>query len=109
MSPQAAGVQGVTRIVLGSNPLLEAFGNAKTVRNNNSSRFGKYVQMRFTKFGLPRGGHVRNYLLEKSRLVHLNKGERNFHIFYQMLASEQMRQAFGLGTPKQYKKKKRKG
>lgn len=77
-------VQRVKEIILESNPLLEAFGNAKTVRNNNSSRFGKYVEIQFSRGGEPIGGKVSNFLLEKSRIVMQNQDERNFHIFYQM-------------------------
>eukprot|EP01023_Acetabularia_acetabulum_P012483 TRINITY_DN15844_c0_g1_i1.p1 TRINITY_DN15844_c0_g1~~TRINITY_DN15844_c0_g1_i1.p1 ORF type:complete len:843 (-),score=133.29 TRINITY_DN15844_c0_g1_i1:564-3092(-) len=70
--------------VLESNPLLEAFGNAKTMRNNNSSRFGKFVEMLFDDFGHVCGASISVFLLERSRVVQVSKGERSYHIFYQL-------------------------
>ncbi|TSK20050.1 Unconventional myosin-Ie [Bagarius yarrelli] len=91
-------VQHVKDIILQSNPLLEAFGNAKTLRNNNSSRFGKYFEIQFSSGGEPDGGKISNFLLEKSRVVTRNPGERSFHIFYQLIEGATADQRSSLGV-----------
>uniref|UniRef100_A0A669E868 Myosin X n=1 Tax=Oreochromis niloticus TaxID=8128 RepID=A0A669E868_ORENI len=94
----------VEEALLESSPIMEAFGNAKTVYNNNSSRFGKFVQLHFSQKGNIQGGKIVDYLLEKNRVVRQNPGERNYHIFYAILAgtNNQHREAFGLTHPDSY-------
>ncbi|NWR60877.1 MYO3B protein, partial [Bucorvus abyssinicus] len=90
--------------ILQVNPLLEAFGNAQTVMNDNSSRFGKYIQLRFEK-NTVQGAKLSEYLLEKSRVVQQDTGERNFHIFYYMFAglSSEEKEMYGLLDPSLYR------
>uniref|UniRef100_A0A9J7Z5W2 Myosin IXb n=1 Tax=Cyprinus carpio carpio TaxID=630221 RepID=A0A9J7Z5W2_CYPCA len=95
---------GVERTILGAGPVLEAFGNAKTAYNNNSSRFGKFVQVNYLESGVVRGAVVEKYLLEKCRLVSRGKTERNYHVFYYLLigASEEEKDEFKLLCPEKY-------
>ncbi|XLU42791.1 hypothetical protein S245_037605, partial [Arachis hypogaea] len=79
----------VEQQVLESNPILEAFGNAKTMRNNNSSPFGKFVEIQFDKNGRISGAAIRTYLLERSRVCQVNDPERNYHCFYLLCAALQ--------------------
>ncbi|XP_062251057.1 si:zfos-588f8.1 isoform X2 [Platichthys flesus] len=101
---QKGYASGVERTILGAGPVLEAFGNAKTAHNNNSSRFGKFIQVNYLESGVVRGAVVEKYLLEKSRLVSREKNERNYHVFYYLLlgASEEERKEFKLLPPEEY-------
>lgn len=83
--------------ILSANPVLEAFGNAKTSRNNNSSRFGKLITVNFSG-GVINQASIISYLLEKSRVVHQQGGERNFHVFYQLLAASTADPKFGISN-----------
>ncbi|XP_029952462.1 unconventional myosin-IXAa-like isoform X2 [Salarias fasciatus] len=101
---QKGFASGVEQIILGAGPVLEAFGNAKTAHNNNSSRFGKFIQVNYQESGTVRGAYVEKYLLEKSRLVYQEHNERNYHVFYYLLAgaSDEERKAFHLLKPEEY-------
>ncbi|XP_047288541.1 unconventional myosin-IXa isoform X20 [Homo sapiens] len=101
---QKGFASGVEQIILGAGPVLEAFGNAKTAHNNNSSRFGKFIQVNYQETGTVLGAYVEKYLLEKSRLVYQEHNERNYHVFYYLLAgaSEDERSAFHLKQPEEY-------
>jgi myosin heavy subunit len=99
--------------ILKANPVMEAFGNAKTTRNNNSSRFGKWTEIKFDKGGAIIGGSIVNYLLEKSRVVTTGEFERNYHVFYQLFAGADktmhedddninIKKKYGLGEKKDY-------
>ncbi|KAI4986953.1 hypothetical protein ZWY2020_019583 [Hordeum vulgare] len=79
--------RSVQEQILESNPVLEAFGNAKTVRNNNSSRFGKFVEIQFDQYGKISGAAIRTYLLERSRVCQISDPERNYHCFYMLCAA----------------------
>ncbi|KAM3604009.1 uncharacterized protein V6R79_005181 [Siganus canaliculatus] len=89
---------GLQRTILGAGPVLEAFGNAMTAENNNSSRFGKFIQLNYLESGVFRGATIEKFLLEKSRLVSRDRNERNYHVFYYLLlgASKDEREEFHL-------------
>ncbi|KHF99826.1 Unconventional myosin-Va [Gossypium arboreum] len=80
------GGSGIEYEILKTNPILEAFGNAKTLRNDNSSRFGKLIEIHFSETGKISGAKIQTFLLEKSRVVQCAEGERSYHIFYQLCA-----------------------
>ncbi|KAM4772458.1 unconventional myosin-VI isoform 3-T3 [Rhinophrynus dorsalis] len=97
--------QDIDERIVEANPLLEAFGNAKTVRNNNSSRFGKFVEIHFNEKNSVVGGFVSHYLLEKSRICVQGQDERNYHIFYRLCAGapEDIRQRLFLSSPDNFR------
>ncbi|RLV94737.1 Myosin-2 [Spathaspora sp. JA1] len=100
-----ADMSDVEKQILATNPIMEAFGNAKTTRNDNSSRFGKYLEILFDTEISIIGARIRTYLLERSRLVFQPQSERNYHIFYQMLAgmSQDEKASLSLTNPEDYK------
>ncbi|PPD91802.1 hypothetical protein GOBAR_DD11268 [Gossypium barbadense] len=95
--------RSVEQKVLESNPVLEAFGNAKTVRNNNSSRFGKFVEIQFDQRGRISGAAIRTYLLERSRVCQVSDPERNYHCFYMLCsARKEDVEKYKLGNPRTF-------
>ncbi|XVF29233.1 hypothetical protein REPUB_Repub15cG0103400 [Reevesia pubescens] len=95
--------RSVEQKVLESNPILEAFGNAKTVRNNNSSRFGKFVELQFDQRGRISGAAIRTYLLERSRVCQVSDPERNYHCFYMLCAAPpEDVEKYKLGNPQTF-------
>ena len=106
-SPSSLDIRTIENKILATNPILEAFGNAKTSKNDNSSRFGKFLQISFLPHQSSCTGKVsiwdaqiKTFLLEKSRVTHQAKEEQNFHIFYLMLSSSEYRNRFRLGNAK---------
>ncbi|XP_063930776.1 unconventional myosin-IXa-like isoform X2 [Zophobas morio] len=104
LSQKGSHGSGVEQTILSAGPVLEAFGNAKTAHNNNSSRFGKFIQVNYKENGMVHGAVVQKYLLEKSRICSQGRNERNYHVFYYLLegATEQEKQLLHLKTPDQY-------
>ncbi|CAL1678036.1 unnamed protein product [Lasius platythorax] len=104
LSQKGSHGSGVEQTILSAGPVLEAFGNAKTAHNNNSSRFGKFIQVNYKENGMVHGAVVQKYLLEKSRIVSQGRNERNYHVFYYLLAgaSEQEKQLLHLESCDRY-------
>ena len=98
-SNERAGISRIEEQILATNPIMEAFGNAKTTRNDNSSRFGKYIEIMFNSGTNIVGAKMRTYLLERSRLVFQPKKERNYHIFYQLVKGATQNEKTHLGLP----------
>ncbi|KAI3697119.1 hypothetical protein L6452_29880 [Arctium lappa] len=95
--------RSVEQKVLESNPVLEAFGNAKTVRNNNSSRFGKFVEIQFNEQGKISGAAIKTYLLERSRVCQVSDPERSYHCFYMLCAAPpEVSEKYKLGNPRTF-------
>ncbi|KAG1355859.1 hypothetical protein G6F62_002230 [Rhizopus arrhizus] len=101
---KTSGMTEVEEQILATNPIMEAFGNAKTTRNDNSSRFGKYIEIQFDNSANIVGAKIRTYLLERSRLIYQPETERNYHIFYQLCAGIPLseKKEFELGDYSQF-------
>ncbi|XP_047532850.1 unconventional myosin-IXa-like isoform X3 [Vanessa atalanta] len=104
LSQKGSHGSGVEQTILSAGPVLEAFGNAKTAHNNNSSRFGKFIQVNYKENGMVHGAVVQKYLLEKSRICSQGRNERNYHVFYYLLAgaSEQEKEQLHLLSVDKY-------
>ncbi|XP_021933704.1 unconventional myosin-IXa-like isoform X3 [Zootermopsis nevadensis] len=104
LSQKGSYGSGVEQTILSAGPVLEAFGNAKTSHNNNSSRFGKFIQVNYKENGMVHGAVVQKYLLEKSRICSQGRNERNYHVFYYLLAgaSESEKQLLHLQKTENY-------
>ena len=110
LADAAGSDSNVEQKILLANPVLEAFGNAKTLRNNNSSRFGKWIEIHFDRQKRQIvGAKIINYLLEKSRVVRQQRNERNYHIFYQLCTNKALVRKYGLSTPGNHKYTSRSG
>jgi myosin heavy subunit len=98
-------VKKLEETILDTNPVLESFGNAKTTRNRNSSRFGKFIEIHFNKDAVLSGAAISHYLLEKSRVTKQNDLERNYHVFYELCAgaTDAQRAEWTIGPATQYR------
>ena len=104
LADAAGSEDNVEQRILMANPVLEAYGNAKTLRNNNSSRFGKWIEVHFDRLGRAiTSASIENFLLEKSRVVRQQKDERNYHIFYQLCCSDSQSRMLRLDDAKSYR------